>query len=380
MTTCLSPGGTTIYNNNQFSSQLMVATTQGLITLSEAESGEWHQSDSQLIEHHFCALLQTPEGRFIAGSHDAGIFVSDDGTDWRPANQGLSVTNVYSLAVTERNGKTLVYAGTEPANLFVSEDLGESWLHLEGLNTVSNADTWTFPAPPFLGHIKTIAIDPHNSKRLYACIEQGGLYRSSDAGQSWTQLAEDLPNDLHRAVVSPVNPERLFIADGFFFNRSDDGGQTWFEMADLIPRIGYADQLVCHPNKPDHLVVVGGYATPEAWATGSAKSAIYYTRDGGDSWQQADQGLPAEMMPSFEAGCLEACADQSRIFLGNTHGEVWLSSDEGISWNKIATGLPWVSKCFHADLIHGKLQLSEEDIQIPAELREKMTEMVDRNG
>ena len=381
MAICLSPGGTTIYSSQQLSSRLMVGTTQGVVTIDQVSPGAWRKTDQNLERHHVCALLQEPtSGRFVAGTHDAGIAVSDDGVNWQPANNGLTITNVYSLAVTQRDGHPVIYAGTEPAGLFISEDLADSWNQIESLAGASHADTWTFPAPPFLGHIKTIKINQNNSSEIYLSIEQGGLYRTRDAGKTWNELTEGMPNDVHRVEMSPDRPERLFVADGFFFNRSDDAGETWTEMADLIPRIGYADQLVYHPNKPDTLIVAGGYATPEAWASGSAKSAIYRTDNGGDSWQQSVSGLPNEVMPSFEAGCIEAAGQAAQIFLADTHGQVWISNDEGLSWQQIIGDLPWVSKCFHADLIHGDLVLREEDIQIPDEMREKMAEMVDRNS
>ena len=379
MTVCLSPGGATIHAANQFSDQVMVATVNGIVVIKESSNGSWRQIASHLQGHHVCALLQDPDsGRFLAGTHDGGIALSDDGENWHFSNSGLDIENVYSLARSQQDGDTLLYAGTEPAALFCSSDLGESWTRVAGLDGASNTDTWTFPAPPFIGHVKSIAIDPQNAERIYLCVEQGGLYSTEDGGSTWTEHTAGMPNDAHRAIIHPQRPERIYLANGFFFNRSDDGGQTWFEMADQISRIGYADQLVYHPNKPDSMVVAGGYATPDAWATGSAKSAIYRTSDGGENWTQASTGLPDEIMPSFEAGSIEACGSASRIFLGNTHGEVWLSCDEGESWQQIIADIPWISKCFHADLIHGKLVLSEDDVQIPDELRVKMAEMVDR--
>ena len=57
---------------------------------------------------------------------------------------------------------------------------------------------------------------------------------------------------------------------------------------------------------------------------------------------------------------------------------LWLTADEGRQWRQIATGLPPVSKCFHADLIHGKLDLTE--VRIPDEIRALMEQMVQRTA
>jgi len=106
--------------------------------------------------------------------------------------------------------------------------------------------------------------------------------------------------------------------------------------------------------------------------------SIARSTDGGDSWQYARGGLPDEFKPSVEAMCLEAVGDACRVFIGNTDGEVWLTEDEGKQWRRIASGLPPVSKCFHADLIHGKLDLTE--VRIPDEIRALMEQMVVREA
>jgi hypothetical protein len=66
------------------------------------------------------------------------------------------------------------------------------------------------------------------------------------------------------------------------------------------------------------------------------------------------------------------------VFLGNSDGEVWRTEHEGRQWRQIATSLPPVSNCFHADLIHGKLDLTE--VRIPDAIRALMEQMVQREA
>jgi photosystem II stability/assembly factor-like uncharacterized protein len=271
-----------------------------------------------------------------------------------------------------------LYAGTEPAALFESRDFGQSWRRLAALNAATGHETWMFPAPPFIAHIKQIAIHPQDADLIYVCVEQGGLYSSADAGQSWTEHTAGMPNDAHRVLLHPTRPGRLFLANGFFFNRSDDGGRTWFEMKEQTQKIGYADPLVYHPRRPETMFVAGAFATPDTWVKGSANVSIARSDDGGDTWHYARGGLPAEFKPSVEAMTLEAVGDACRVFIGNTDGEVWLTENEGRQWRQIATGLPPVSKCFNADLIHGKLDLTE--VRIPDAIRALMEQMVQREA
>ncbi len=382
MPICLSHGGTAIYDSEKFSSEVWVATQDGISVIQESgRRGAWREARRTLEGHHVCALLQEAQsGRYFAGTHDAGIAVSDDGEHWQFQNKGLENTNVFSLATIKTRGKPLVYAGTEPAALFVSVDLGGSWQRLTGLDHAAHRDTWAFPAPPFQGHVKSIAVNADDPDQIYICVEQGGLYSTQDGGKSWTEHTEGMPNDTHRVVLHPSRHNRIYVSNGFFFNRSDDGGRSWHEMASKIRRIGYADPLVYHPRKPDLMFVAGAFATPDTWIKGSANSSVSRTRDGGDTWQDVRGGFPDEILPSFEAGCIEACGDQSQVFLGDTHGEVWMTADEGEQWTCIVKGIPPVSKCLHADLIHGKLKLGDQDIKLPEELRQKMAEMVAREG
>ena len=379
MSICLSPGGSSIYRVDTLSRVLHVATQGGVVELAEQSDGSWRESARGLDEHHVVALVRDPlRGDLYAGTHDAGVFSSADGRRWHACSEGLEIDNVFSLACVARGDELRLYAGTEPAALFESRDFGRHWRRLGGLEQASGAETWMFPAPPFLGHVKVITIHPHNPDCIYVAVEQGGLYRSDDAGETWVELTAGMPNDAHRVVLHPDNPERLYLCNGFFFNRSDDGGRSWDELKHKTDKIGYADPLVFHPNKPEVMLVAGAFATPDTWVKGSANSSIARTGDGGDSWAYARGGLPQEIRPSIEAMCIQAAGEQSRVFAGNTDGEEWMSADEGEHWQRIAERLPPVSKCFHADLIHGKLDLS--DVRVPEEIRELMAQMAQRSA
>jgi hypothetical protein len=53
-----------------------------------------------------------------------------------------------------------------------------------------------------------------------------------------------------------------------------------------------------------------------------------------------DGGFPDEIRSSFDAICIEACGNQSRVFLGDTHGEIWMTVDEGDHWTCIVNDIP----------------------------------------
>ena len=102
------------------------------------------------------------------------------------------------------NGHVRLFAGTEPAHLFVSEDLGLNWRELPALRSVPSVPKWSFPAPPHVGHVKHINFDADNPNTIYASVEVGGLLRSTDGGESWEEFP-GLYEDVHRLMVHPAD-------------------------------------------------------------------------------------------------------------------------------------------------------------------------------
>ncbi len=203
---CLSPGGSAVYDSPTAAGRLLVGTQNGVVGLEETAAG-WREAGRGLADHHVCALIGEPvSGNYYAGTHDAGVFVSPDGRHWQAANNGLDHTNVFSMASVRRaDGSVRLYAGTEPAALFQSLDFGQSWQRLTGLDHTTGRDGWMFPAPPFIAHVKQIAIHPQDADLIYVCVEQGGLYSSADAGQTWTEHTAGMPNDAHRVLLHPTS-------------------------------------------------------------------------------------------------------------------------------------------------------------------------------
>ncbi|HYA27652.1 MAG TPA: sialidase family protein, partial [Acidobacteriota bacterium] len=133
----LSHGGTTIYSSPTPSQQLLVGTREGAITI-ERDRSEWRIAHRAITDKHISALMKEPEsGLIFAGAFHGGVYVStDDGKTWEARANGMTQNNVYSLAAKRMNGRLRVFAGTEPAHLFVSDDHGMNWSELPALRTV----------------------------------------------------------------------------------------------------------------------------------------------------------------------------------------------------------------------------------------------------
>jgi photosystem II stability/assembly factor-like uncharacterized protein len=139
MAITLSHGGPTMYRSPAPSRQVLVGTIQGVVCLErDADGPGWHVASRALVDQHIHALLIEPDSNTIfAGVNHGSIFASGDGGHtWECRDNGLTEHDVYSLACTQLAGGARLYAGTEPAHLFCSDDLGRHWTELPALRSL----------------------------------------------------------------------------------------------------------------------------------------------------------------------------------------------------------------------------------------------------
>jgi photosystem II stability/assembly factor-like uncharacterized protein len=357
MTVCLSPNGRNVYAGDAPALELAVATLDGITFLARDDAhAEWRVARRALEGLHISALLWEPRrGGLFAGVHGHGLYRSDDGGHtWTLKTQGLTPDHVYTIAAVEQDGDVVLWVGTEPSHIFRSADYGETWTERPALPTVAGKESWTFPAPPHTGHVKNVNFDPRDSRVVYAGVEQGALLKSTDEGQTWRELdsyykpGDHSYKDIHRLVVHPAQPERLFLATGMGLYRSDDAGETWEHLTFRDSRVGYPDGMAFDPNDADTLYMCGASKSPGQWRTShEARPGILRSRDAGRTWEELRDGLPDYMRANFEALTLASWPDSFSLFVGTTDGDVYASDDRGQHWARIATGLAPVSKVGH---------------------------------
>jgi photosystem II stability/assembly factor-like uncharacterized protein len=259
---------------------------------------------------------------------------------------------VWSIAAGTSPGE--LFAGIEPAGLFVSGAAGANWQSVTALNEHATASTWQ----PAGGALALHSVYVHGS-RVWCAVSAGGVYRSDDAGVSWRALnhgvrADFLPQRLphagqcvHKLLVHPKNPDRLYQQNHCGVYRSDDGGEHWQEITSNLPSdYGYA--LALDPRDPDAAFVIPEVSS-EMRTTVGGRLRVYGTFDAGQSWQSLEQGLPqqnAYVSILREALCsdsLEPCG----LYFGTSSGHLFASSERGRHWQAIATFLPRII-CVHA--------------------------------
>jgi photosystem II stability/assembly factor-like uncharacterized protein len=148
-------------------------------------------------------------------------------------------------------------------------------------------------------------------------------------------------------VLHPLAPDRLYQQNHCGIYRLDRPGQTWERIGNNMPKetgdIGFP--IVVHPRDPDTAWVFPMDGT-EVWPRTSpgGRPAVFRTRDGGRTWKRQDKGLPPEQ--AWYTVKRQAFAadefDPVGLYFGTTSGELWMSPDEGKSWQPLAAYLPHI--------------------------------------
>ncbi len=359
VTTYLSPNGQNTSHGDGPATRLVVATVEGVATLRrEGAKAPWRIAGRSLADRHVGALLFEPvSGKLFASAHaDGGLWVSDDGkgADWRPLTNGIDRPHVYTVAARRIGDRVTLFAGTEPAALYRSDDFGESWTETTSLRDVPGTEKWTFPPPPHLAHVKNIVFHPGQPETIYALVEQGALLKSVDDGESWVELSDySRPDDVvyrdtHRLIIGTNDHDLFYLATGAGLYRSADGGDGWDRLSGRDDRMGYPDFLFFDPDDDKVIYMAGAHFDPGKWfANPVADSLVMRSADQGRSWTELDQGLPKPVASAFEAMTLHHWDGGMMLIIGTATGEIYTSENDGASWQCIVDALAAVSKDHH---------------------------------
>jgi len=364
MIACLSPNGQNLCYGADPPTRLLVATIRGVNVLErERDGAPWIDRGRTLDGHHCGSIMIEPRrGGVFAGMHSGGLYFSSDGGEtWERRMNGLTIEHIYSLGYANWGDAIVLYAGTEPASMFRSDDYGKSWVEQPGIKEAKGRDKWVFPSPPHLAHTKTMTIDQRNPNVVYAGVEQGDLFKTTDGGASWFEINDySKPTDwayrdVHLLTIHPEDPNELFLTTGMGIYHSLDAAATWKHLIDNSFRIGYPDHFIISPLDGNTMFTAGASKNPGEWRTShNAESTIMKTRDRAKNWTDASTGLPDDRRPNIEAMSMATYPGGFTLFAGNTDGDVFGSDDAAEHWTRIAGGLAPVSKGRH---YHG-LQLA----------------------
>ena len=341
-----------------------IGTRKGLWIARSTDRRTWTLEGPTFLMSEVAALaFDTREGRstVLAGvkSWHWGPTVQlseDGGRTWTesaeralsfPPDTDTALERVWQLA-PDPNDSDVVWAGVEPHALFRSADRGGSFELVRGLCEHPHRPEW---GPGFGGGaVHTIVPEPGDPYRMLVAMIAGGVYRSEDAGASWTAANTGI-----RAYFMPDNEYPEFgqcvhkvarAADGRHYAqnhrgvyRSDDAGSTWESIAEGLPT-DFGFTILTHPGRADTAWVVPVMSDGERIPP-NAELQVQRTDDGGATWRTLTTGLPS---PSYTCVLRDAAAvdgaEPAGLYFGTRNGDVFASADEGETFTRIATQLP----------------------------------------
>ena len=220
--------------------------------------------------------------------------------------------------------------------------------------------TWTpiFDDQP-TGSVGSIAVAPSDPNVIYVGSGEGlarpdlsvgdGVYKSTDAGKTWTHLGLRDGQQIPYIIVDPRNANRLFVAvlghpygpneeRGVY--RSTDGGATFQKVLSKDENTGASD-LEFDPKNPDIVYAAMWEQRQGPWENGAwagTTGGLFKSIDGGTTWRQLTRGLPAEGI--VQADLAVAPSDGNRIYATVANPQtvgIYRSDDAGESWTQITT-------------------------------------------
>ncbi len=263
------------------------------------------------------------------------------------------VIKVWKIEPGREGEPDTLYAGVEPAALFKSIDRGQTWVINQSLYDHPHRADW-FPGAGGLC-LHTILPHPSDPQQMWVAISTGGCYYTADGGGTWNPRnknvrADFLPDKfpeygqcVHKIVMHPGNPQRLYQQNHCGMYRSDNGGESWIDIGEgkLPSRFGFP--IVVHPHEPKTIYLVPE-ESDQFRVSLDYKFVVWRSRDAGESWEPLTNGLPdrAYLVVLRDAITTDNC-DDAGIYIGTSTGQIFFSKDGGDRWELIANYLPPIS-------------------------------------
>jgi photosystem II stability/assembly factor-like uncharacterized protein len=194
------------------------------------------------------------------------------------------------------------------------------------------------------GRMLDFAFDPNNANVIWAGAADGGLWKSTTGGSSWTPADDQLPTLAIGCVVThPTSSSIIYIgtgegsfnidaAEGVGVLKSTDGGATWSQtgLSWLLSQGQAVNQMVIDPANPNVLVA-------------ATRDGVYRTQDAGTSWTRT-LGPSSGRMDAKDIVLNPANSNILFVAVGYPWGDnnngIYKSTDNGLSWTKLSSGLP----------------------------------------
>jgi len=287
------------------------------------------------------ALLLLVANAFAA-SYDPKLFAE---MRWRPIGPLRGGRTRSAAGVPGQ--PNVFYIGVSNGGVWKTNDYGRTWKPI-------------FDDQPS-GSIGAVAVAPSSPNIIYVGSGEGlqrpdlstgdGIYKSTDAGRTWTHLGLRDGQQIPQIAIDPRNPSRLFVAvlghpygpnpeRGIY--RSSDGGQSFEKVLYRDENTGGSDVAIDAAN-PNVVYAALWEARRGPWENGAwsgTNGGIFKSTDGGTTWRQLTQGLGTGAEGVIQANLAMAPSNTRRIYASiaaRSGTGIYRSDDAGESWTRITT-------------------------------------------
>ena len=362
--------------------RIHLGTRKGLFTLVRTDSG-WSmdrvdflgQPVTMLLEDHrdgalYACLTLGHFGTKLRRSDDGGenwtelavpVYRKGDVIPVRSFEEGAapstapaSLSEIWALEGAGDDQPGCLWAGTIPGGLFRSEDRGASWSLNEPLWNCDERMDWFGGGKDEPG-IHSVCVDPRDSRHVTIAISCGGVWETTDGGDSWSVIGEGLRaefmppdqamkksiQDAHRLAQCPSDPSVMWVQHHNGIFHSVDGSQTFREIDQAGPStFGFA--VCAHPHDAQTAWFVPA-VKDECRVPADGQLVVTRTRNGGATFETLRSGLPQQDCYDivFRHG-LDVDSTGDLLAMGSSTGGLWISENGGDHWQGISNTLPQI--------------------------------------
>jgi photosystem II stability/assembly factor-like uncharacterized protein len=308
---------------------ILYAAMAGGVFKSLDGGGAWFPVRNGLSDLEVNALAIDPlnPSTVYAASACVGVSKSTNGgSNWSTSNKGLSNLAIIALAIDPLT-PTTIYAGSSCVGVSKSIDGGASWI--ESKNGLVDPKY-----PDDRLDVKCLAIDPLTPTTLYAGTFRLGVYKSMDAGASWSSVSNGLPVDssVTSIAVNPTIPTTIYAqTETVKFNgfrpynetasyKSTDGGNNWL----IVPAPEWGYPMFVSLKRP---LIIDPSETNTLYL--GAAGSVSKSTDGGTTWFSVYSGLPSSQL--YVVSLAIDPRTPNTLYMGANNG-VFKSIDGGASW------------------------------------------------
>jgi len=267
---------------------------------------------------------------------------------WREIGPAIMGGRIDDFAVVESNSK-IVYVGAASGGVWKTTNDGTTWEPIFDNETVSTIGALAVaPSDPSIVWVGTGEANNRQSSSW-----GNGVYKSTDAGKTWTHVGLADSHHIGRIAIHPTNPSVVYVAAlGHLWGpnkergvyKTTDGGKTWTQSLSINEDTGVSD-IAMDPESPDTLYAAAyeRRRTAFGYNGGGPGGGIYKTTDGGATWKKLTKGLP--YASSGDVGRIGLAIYRRNpnvvyALIEQAKSGVFRSEDKGESWTRMGDTNP----------------------------------------